>query len=290
MLNYAQLTAVACPSAAECWAAGSMSGDSLIERYDGDTWSALATPQLVAVQGGSLSGIECTGADDCWAAGSSGSGDTLQPLVVHYTAGAWAVVPTPHVNAVNGGSLAGVACVSASDCWAVGSNQSAWDLVGTPPPDTTPPLTYHYAGGSWQPASSPQVSTTGAELSAVACVPASGDCYAVGRAGAGGLAEIARTPETDGTRTGALEAVGGPAPGAPRPLPGNVTLRSRDGATFTSTAGSDGAFSLQVPAGSYTATGRSPLYQSGDVDCQALGPVTVTAGASSRMDVFCQES
>ncbi len=104
----------------------------------------------------------------------------------------------------------------------------------------------------------------------------------------------AGSPQADGTVTGTLEAVGGPvaspAPGTPRPLPGTITLRSPEGTTFTATATSDGTFSIGVPAGSYTATGRSPLYQSGAVDCQASGPLTVTAGATSWVDVTCQES
>jgi hypothetical protein len=182
-----QLAAVACSGPSECWAVGNMSGSSQIERYNGDTWQPIPTPQL---QGG-LSGIACTSADDCWAVGSSGAGVGLQPLVVHYTDGGWQVVSSPHVNAANGGSLVGVACASATDCWAVGEVSDIWDLVGTPPPDTPPPLIEHYVGGSWKTVSSSQLSTTGGELGAASCT-ASGTCYAVGRSGfsSAGLAEM----------------------------------------------------------------------------------------------------
>jgi hypothetical protein len=94
----------------------------------------------------------------------------------------------------------------------------------------------------------------------------------------------------DGLVTGTLEAVGGPAPGSPRPLSGTVTLRNTGGSTFAAQTSSDGTFSIEVPAGSYAITGRSPLFQSGAVDCQASGPLTVTAGGTSSVAIDCQES
>lgn len=93
-----------------------------------------------------------------------------------------------------------------------------------------------------------------------------------------------------GVVVGSLEAVGGPAPGTPRALSGSLTLRDSMGAVFTGTAGSDGLFSVRVPPGLYTVTGRSPLYSSGNVDCQSVGPVTVTSGTTTRVVVACQES
>jgi photosystem II stability/assembly factor-like uncharacterized protein len=92
-----------------------------------------------------------------------------------------------------------------------------------------------------------------------------------------------------GVVLGTLEAVGGVAPGAPRPLRGSITLRDAAGTAFTATAGSDGVFSFRVPTGSYTITGRSPLYDSGSVDCHSIEPVTVTAGATIRVVVACSE-
>jgi hypothetical protein len=89
---------------------------------------------------------------------------------------------------------------------------------------------------------------------------------------------------------GTLEAVGGPAPGTPRPLRGSITLRNSSGTAFTATAGSDGAFSVRIPPGPYTVIGRSPLYDSGIADCQPIEPVTVVAGTTIRVVVACQES
>jgi hypothetical protein len=93
----------------------------------------------------------------------------------------------------------------------------------------------------------------------------------------------------NGVVLGALEAVGGPGPGTSRPLRGAITLRDSAGMAFTATAGSDGVFSVRVPAGSYSITGRSPLYDGGNTDCDSSQPVTVTAGATSRVVVVCPE-
>jgi hypothetical protein len=99
----------------------------------------------------------------------------------------------------------------------------------------------------------------------------------------------APTVET-GVVQGRLEAVGGPGPGTPRPLKGSITLRDSDGTIFTATAGSDGAFLVRVPIGTYAITGRSPVYDSGNVDCPSSGPVSLTVGATIRVLVACQES
>jgi len=97
----------------------------------------------------------------------------------------------------------------------------------------------------------------------------------------------------DGTLTGHLYGVGGPAtvsgPPSPRPWPGTVTLVGpavhRD-----VTVGAGGTFSVVVPAGRYTVTGHSPNYGSGTYLCQAAGEVTVTSGHTTKADVLCQMS
>jgi hypothetical protein len=98
-----------------------------------------------------------------------------------------------------------------------------------------------------------------------------------------GPAEIAG----NGRVLGTLEAVGGPPPGTPRPLTGSITLRNSSGTTFTTTAGSDGAFVVRTPPGTYTVIGRSPLYNG---DCRPIEPVTVVGGTTIRVVVACQES
>jgi hypothetical protein len=91
----------------------------------------------------------------------------------------------------------------------------------------------------------------------------------------------------DGTLTGHLYGVGGPAPGLPRPWPGTVTLTG-PGVHRDVPVGASGSYSVMVPAGSYTVAGHSPLYGSGTGLCQAAGAATVTSGHSTTSDVLCQ--
>ena len=95
----------------------------------------------------------------------------------------------------------------------------------------------------------------------------------------------------DGTVTGHLYGVGGPAtisaPPSPRPWPGTVTL-SGPGVHRDVPVDASGTFSVTVPPGRYTVTGHSPLYGSGTYLCQAAGVVTVTSGHTTKADVLCQ--
>lgn len=90
--------------------------------------------------------------------------------------------------------------------------------------------------------------------------------------------------------TGKLLAVGGPAPGTPRPLPGKVTLV--DTATHVRhdvRVATDGKYSVTVPPGTYEVQGHSPRYGSGTYMCNAPNPVTVAADRSGITNVYCQE-
>jgi hypothetical protein len=93
----------------------------------------------------------------------------------------------------------------------------------------------------------------------------------------------------DGTVTGHLYGVGGPAPGLRRPWPGTVVVTGR-GVHLDISVGSGGTFSVTVPAGRYTVVGHSPLYGSGKYLCQATRAVTVQSGHSSKAEVLCQMS
>lgn len=95
-----------------------------------------------------------------------------------------------------------------------------------------------------------------------------------------------------GTLRGTLEAIGGPVPGTPRPIPGTIYIVG-GGKTVKATVGSDGRFSAHVAAGTYTVTGRSPEFnvngQEGLCLNVALGPVGVTAGGATTVTVVCSE-
>ena len=94
-----------------------------------------------------------------------------------------------------------------------------------------------------------------------------------------------------GTVTGHLYGVGGPAtvtaPPSPRPWPGTVTVTG-SGLQLDIPVGADGAYSVRVPPGRYTVTGRSPQFNSGAALCQAVGIATVIKGHTTKADVLCQ--
>ncbi len=92
-----------------------------------------------------------------------------------------------------------------------------------------------------------------------------------------------------GTLTGTLQAVGGPSGASPRALTGQITLHGANGTRFAITVGANGRFAVPVTVGTYTVIGRSPQYEGGTADCQAPGPVTVTKGVTSSVEVDCQE-
>ena len=95
-------------------------------------------------------------------------------------------------------------------------------------------------------------------------------------------------PGPTGTLTGTLQAVGGPAGDGPRALSGQVTLHRSEGTTGI-TVGASGRFSVPVSVGTYTVTGQSPRYEGGSAVCRASGPVVVTEGVTSSVEVDCQE-
>jgi len=96
-------------------------------------------------------------------------------------------------------------------------------------------------------------------------------------------------PGPTGTLTGTLQAVGGPPGVGPRALSGQVTLHGSNGTRYSIAIGANGRFSVHAPVGKYTVSGRTPQYERGTADCKASGPVTVTKGLTSSVEVDCQE-
>ena len=91
--------------------------------------------------------------------------------------------------------------------------------------------------------------------------------------------------------SGKLQAVGGPAPGTPRPIGGKVTVRGPNGKSYSAKVGADGQFLIQVPVGSHFVTGSSPHYEGGQSLCLQSGiPFKVNENAmTSNVDVNCPE-
>ena len=138
---------------------------------DGSGWSVVSDR---LPSGGSLNAVACVSGDVCWAVGAVDDGNHSQLLIEHGIGGKWAIVRAPAMSTAPGASpaLSGVTCVTATDCWAVGS-------AATEGGPAVQPLIAHYAGSGWSLVNGPHITGSGGELSAVACVNAD-DCWAVG--------------------------------------------------------------------------------------------------------------
>lgn len=95
-------------------------------------------------------------------------------------------------------------------------------------------------------------------------------------------------PGPTGMLTGTLQEVGGPAGIGPQAVGGVVTLHGPGGHIAAVTVGANGRFSAPATVGTYTVTARSPQYEGGTADCHASGPITVTKGATTKVDVDCR--
>jgi Dockerin type I domain len=177
---------VACVSDSDCWAVGRSSGfltnaQTLIERWDGNSWVIVNSPNTSSSQTNVLNGIACASSSDCWAVGLYWNGNTQQTLIEHWDGTSWSIVDSPNTGPTFPNGFYGVTCASASDCWA----------VGTAITDTNTPgagliieqtLIEHWDGSSWSIVTSPDTSPVESnELRSVSCASAS-DCWAVGNA------------------------------------------------------------------------------------------------------------
>ena len=114
---------------------------------------------LLPVQPAGLCGTLTTGAS------ASAAAPAAQP-------GPWSIVDSPNLTGHLRDAMAGVSCVTASDCWAVGDTRSAGDYSS--------PLAEHWDGSAWSIASAPEPDgVLNAELTGVACA-SSTDCVASG--------------------------------------------------------------------------------------------------------------
>ena len=216
--NY--LSDVTCTSVSDCWAVGFYTlpgyiAQTLIEHWNGTTWSIVTSPNASTTQdnglhgvtcasasdcwavgdtliehwngtawsiaaapnAGELSGITCTTASDCWGVGSYRVGLYSQTLIEHWNGKAWSIVTSPNTSSTQLNSLSRVTCTSASNCWAVGDYYN-FSIIRNQPHHT---LIEHWNGAAWSIVTSPNASDTFNTLSDVTCTSAS-DCWAIGAA------------------------------------------------------------------------------------------------------------
>jgi hypothetical protein len=222
------LFGVACPSASDCWAAGYLYNGShsqtLIEHWDGSSWSIVPSPNSSTSESNFLLGLTCTSATDCWAVGHHDSGGvaTFVTLIEHYDGTSWSVVSSPNSTAGGDNELRSVACASAMDCWAVG-----YYSVGNPALPTGAlvyqTLIAHWDGTSWTVVTSPNSSPVeNNSLEDVSCTSAT-NCWAVGGYATGVSAGVAMIEHYDGT---SWSIVSSPSPSGNGYILGGVACTS----------------------------------------------------------------
>lgn len=178
-----RLYGVAANSANDVWAVGSLTNPSeysktLIEHWDGTSWSVIPSPNVPGVNN-ELYGVVALAPNDVWAVGYYGVVD-FDTLIMHWNGSAWTIVPSPSPQTTSN-ILSAVSGTAANDVWAVGRTRSPGFFTGT--------LIEHWNGNSWS-----QVIGFGGNgpdhaLYGVAAV-SPGDAWAVGDSG--GLALIGR--------------------------------------------------------------------------------------------------
>ncbi len=167
------LNSIACTSATSCFAVGSSfvstpdssAQQTLIEQWNGSTWSIVPSPNQLLARDSVLSGVACQNATSCFAVGNYTNQLVTSTLTEHWDGMSWTIVPSPNPPSSTSNELVGVTC-SAINCVAVGKghgtlvevwNGTIWGIVTSQNP----------AG------------STGSSLTGVSC-PVVSQCFAVG--------------------------------------------------------------------------------------------------------------
>ena len=194
--TFDQLTSVSCLGSSDCWAVGTAgpaqqnpnflpifpgaAGDQgLIEHWDGNTWSTVTSYTAPNPEGSYLSHVTCLASSDCWASGSTtdSSGSASGTLMERWNGSLWSLVTTPNPANTPGSILAGVSCLDAAHCWAVGSAGTFGGGGGSGfQPES---FIEAWNGSTWSIQPSPNV-TAVSFLNSISCQ--SVECWAVGSA------------------------------------------------------------------------------------------------------------
>jgi len=124
------LYSVTCALESQCWAVGDYFNietdtfQTLIEQWDGASWSVVPSPNTSTAQPNFLNRVTCASASQCWAVGDYDTFSTNQTLIEHWNGTSWSIVPSPNPSTTLVDGLAGVACASTSHCWAVGDHDN----------------------------------------------------------------------------------------------------------------------------------------------------------------------
>jgi hypothetical protein len=125
------LNAVSCTSGSACTAVGSYTnsadhGLSLVERWNGSSWSIQPTVNPLGARKAALNGVSCTSRGACTAVGSFTDGDHHSlPLIERRNGRRWSLRRPPQPAGSTDSALSGVSCTSKAACIVVGGFTNA---------------------------------------------------------------------------------------------------------------------------------------------------------------------
>jgi len=142
---------VAAISPTDGWAVGYYSDgvdkQTLIEHWDGTSWTQVPSPSPGGANGSRLYGVTATSASNAWAVGEYFDGVALRTMVLHWNGTGWKRPKSPDPGYPLPSTLYDVAAVSSTRAWRVGSY--------TGPLGSTQTLAEAWGGSSWQQVPSP---------------------------------------------------------------------------------------------------------------------------------------
>jgi hypothetical protein len=132
------LAAVSCTASNACTAVGNYKestgyNKTLVERFNGTSWSVQTSPNPAESKGGFLLGVSCTSSTSCIAVGRNVSAlipgtqlpEEQRTLVEAWSGSEWQIQSSPNTeNKLN--SLVAVSCSSTTACAAVGNSQNGF--------------------------------------------------------------------------------------------------------------------------------------------------------------------
>ena len=177
--EFTSFSDLSCPTSARCFTVGSSFDRSdahyrpLVEEWDGTHGSVVAIPEPTGATGSELGGVACPSATSCLAVGDATLPSGHETLFGQWNGTSWSITPSPDPPGVTSLTFSGLACVSTTDCFAVGST------IVDPHVRTSNTLVEHWDGTSWSVMTTPNRPVKFNQLVDVSC-PTSTSCTAVG--------------------------------------------------------------------------------------------------------------
>ena len=164
------LAAVSCVSSTRCFAVGSSTHKhkttTLIEGWDGATWTVIPSPNAPESSYSALRSVSCASSSRCFAVGDSRT-PNYQSIIEQWDGRSWSISPSPKPKA-SADYFRGIACPTSTTCFAVGKYPGRASYA---------PLIEHWNGANWSIAAGTNNAST--QLESIWC-RTSTNCVAVG--------------------------------------------------------------------------------------------------------------